>query len=133
MKKLNLVGVRKTWFGVTIKKIVAKVYIQDGKVIVESGNEKVKEDLQREIDRLAYQGAFMINTNIEKRDKQGNLIQHQRFVKLCKPDNPKFLDSLRSATWFWHKKIFGGYEIYQTISKIVAIYKKIYKEVLYEN
>ena len=35
------------------------------------------------------------------------------------PNELGFLDGLRSAGWFWDDKIFDGYEIYETISKVV--------------
>jgi len=118
MKKLKLVGIKKIWFW-EIRRVVAEVFVQEGKVIVESRNPKIKEDLQREIDQFAYRRGFLFRWSKDIKDKQGRIIRHELWARNQKPGDPGFLEALRGTTWFWKDKKFGGYEIYETISKIV--------------
>ncbi|MBI5401492.1 hypothetical protein HZB05_01540 [Candidatus Wolfebacteria bacterium] len=119
MKKLKLVGIKKGWFGRKIKKNVADIYVQDNKVIVESKYQKSREELQKELDRLAYIGAFGIRKSREIKDKKGNVTDIQDFQINQRPGDQKFLEALAGCGWFWDDKKFDGYEVYETISKIV--------------
>jgi len=120
MKKIKLVGIKKGWFGRKIKKIVADIYVQNGKVIVESKYPELKEGLQKELDRFAYTtGAFGIRKSRYIKDKKGNVMDIQLIQINQKPGDLEFLEALLGATWFWSDKKFDDYEIYETISKIV--------------
>lgn len=119
MKKIKLVGIKKGWFGREIQKIVADIYVQDGKVIVESKYPKIKEELQKELDLVAYTtGAFGIRKCRYIKDKKGNETDIQLIQINQKPGDPKFLEAVLDS-WFWDDKKFDGFEIYETISKIV--------------
>jgi hypothetical protein len=50
MKKLKLYGEKKIFGPFKKKGFIAEVFVVDGKVVVESKNKKVKEELQKEID-----------------------------------------------------------------------------------
>ncbi|MCX6813025.1 MAG: hypothetical protein NTV77_00820 [Candidatus Azambacteria bacterium] len=126
MKKIKLVGIKKGWFGREIEKIIADIYVQDGKVIVESKYPKLKEELQKELDGLAYTtGAFGIRKCRDVIDEKGRNVTELYQINQ-KPGDAKFLEALLGAVWFWgekkfndYKKEFGGYLIIPTISKIV--------------
>ncbi|MBI5401491.1 hypothetical protein HZB05_01535 [Candidatus Wolfebacteria bacterium] len=118
MKKLKLIGIKKGWFGREIQKIVADIYVQDGKVVVESKDQKEKEKLQKAInDRLEYPGAFGIRKSRDIKDKRGIVTELYQITQ--KPGDPQFLEALTSAFGFWHDKKFGDYQIIPTISKII--------------
>lgn len=120
MRKLKLVGIKKGWFGREIKKIVADIYVQDNKVVVESKDQKEKEKLQKEInDRLAHIIPFGIRKSREIKDEKGNVTGGELYQINQKPGDPKFLEALKGAFGFWSGKKFGGYLIIPTISKIV--------------
>jgi len=120
MRKIKLIGIKKGWFGREIEKIIADIYVQDGKVIVESKYQKEKEELQKELNRLAYTtGAFGIRKSWDIKDKKGNVTNTQYGQINQRPGDPKFLEAVLASTWFWHDKKFDDYEIIPTISKIV--------------
>lgn len=119
MKKLKLVGIKKGWFGRKIKKIVADIYVQDGKVVVESKDREEARKLQKEINYRAVQAIpFGIRKCREIKDEKGRNVTELYQINQ-KPGDPLFLEALASAFGFWIDKKFGDYEVYETISKIV--------------
>jgi len=121
MKKLKLVGIKKGWFGRDIQKVVADIYVKDGEIVVESKDKKASDKLQKELNkRLAYKGGFGLGKSTEKRSKNGELLEHVSYVVLTKPDDPEFLNTLKSGGFFgfWMNEKFGDYEVYETLSEI---------------
>ena len=122
MKKLKLLGIKKGLFGREVRKVVADIYVKDGKIVVESKDKKAGDKLQKELNRrLSWKGGFYLGKSREKRDKNGELLEHVIYGVFTKPDEPKFLNTLRSRGFsgFWSTENFGDYEIHIGLSKIV--------------
>ncbi len=119
MKKLNLVGIKKGWFGRRIKKIIAVIYVKDGRVMVESKCQKIKKQLQAEIDKVAYDGVFGIPKYKNVKDAKGRVINNEVWEQHQKPKDPQFLEAFKASTWFWFDKEYDDYKINPLISDIV--------------
>ncbi|HDO23757.1 MAG TPA: hypothetical protein ENG99_00905 [bacterium] len=117
MKKIKLVGIKKGWLGRKIEKVVADVYVKNGKIVVESKYKKDADKLQKELNKmLANKGGLYLKKSREKRDKSGELLEHVQYIVLKKPDDPEFSDALRSS--ISHEE-FGDYTIYPGIFRDV--------------
>lgn len=119
MKKLKLYGEKKWFFGFKRRGFVAEVYVSDGKVVVFSNNSRLREELQREIDKeIAHN--FITRTRAIREEKPGlsrPIVYH--IAEPRKPGDPDFLETLKDQSAFWSTQIFDGYEISGVQSRII--------------
>jgi len=121
MKKLKLYAEKKI-LGIVFKKgFVADAYVKDGNVIIESKNKKLKEEIERAINKaLAFkENYFYYRTGEEYFNKKTGHWGHRTYMVYQKPADPKFLNALKDDESFWETKKFAGYEIEPLFSKIV--------------
>ena len=86
---------------------IATFYIENNKLIIDSQDQKVKDDLYREINSLTDSGGIFIFNYIFKDDDMfldGALIN---------TDNSNFLYALKNCSYLWQSnKTYGGHTIY---------------------
>ena len=118
MKKLRLYGEKKIFLWFKSKRFIADVYVQDGKVVVDSKNSQIKRELLKEIDErikadLIYRGRGIWE------EKDGKRI-HYDVLEPQRPGDIYFLETLLNGySAFWGEKTFGGYTISDIFSKII--------------
>lgn len=86
---------------------VATLYIENNKLVIESEDQKVKDDLYREINALTENGGIFIFEYVFKND--------DFFLEgaLANVDNPNFLYALKNCSYLWQSnKTYGGHTIY---------------------
>lgn len=121
MKKLKLYGEKKT-LGIVLRKgFIAEVYVKDGKVIIESKNKKIKEEIEKVINEVLSEKEdyFYYRTGDEYFNKKTGHWGYRTYMVPQKPTDPEFLEALKDSDWFWEDEKFGGYEIDPIFSKIV--------------
>ncbi len=119
MKKLKLYGEKKWLFGFKRRGFVAEVCVNDGKVVVFSKNSRLRDELQREIDKRAAHN-FITRTKAIREEKPGlprPNIHH--IAEPRKPEDHDFLETLKDQSAFWSTQIFDGYEISGVQSRII--------------
>ena len=119
MKKLKVVGIKKGWIRKKVRKVVAEIWVENGRVIVKAKDPVVGDLWQKEIEREVKIGAFRIGKHKLIEDKDGRLLEHHAIESPRKLSDPDFLKAVRGALWFWEGKKMGAYEIYETISEVV--------------
>jgi hypothetical protein len=110
MKKLKLYGEKKIFGPFKKKGFIAEVFVVDGKVVVESKNKKVKEELQKEIDEGIKNDEITISRSVWEEFPDGRKA-HYHLAEPKKPTDPKFLNALRDYSELWSTHTFAGYEI----------------------
>ena len=96
MKKLELFGFRKNFFGREVRKQIATIYVRDGKVVVESEMPKLREILQQAIEHEAYSEKGIESVGTLEGEGGG----------FHKPEDSNFLEELRMAN-LWVQKDEG--------------------------
>jgi len=118
MRKLKLYGEKKIFGPFKKKGFIAEVFVVDGKVVVESKDKKVKEELQKEIEEDIKNNAITLSRGVWEEWPDGRKV-HYHLAEPKKPTDPKFLDALRDYSALWDTHTFGGYEISGLLSKFV--------------
>lgn len=113
MKKIKLTGVKEGWFGRKVKKHIADLYVQDGKVVLDSKYKGSKE-LEEEINEAANREVFRKKYGDDSREEGPTF-----WMTSKKPEDPDFLGALRDTPGFFLGKKLGKYEVNMTLSKIV--------------
>jgi len=114
MKSLKIIGEKRYWLGLTIRRNIAQIYIMERKIVVYSKNQVIKSKLQDELNRIAYSGVFTFPVKqIQNNAKEEFIMNINQ-----RPGDDLFLLALKNAHWFWQSKEFDGYKILGAISII---------------
>ena len=105
MKKLKIKALKKGLFGKR-EKIIAEVWVENGKVKVKAINEKIEKEILADIVPAAYGRGFRIAPS---REEQG---YYQKI------NDPEFLKAIMYAD-FWGHKIYDGWDVLPVASKVV--------------
>lgn len=111
MKVLRLFGVKKGWFGRRVKKVVARIYVKDGKVVIESKLPSFRA-LRDKIQEIGDLGGFGIEDCISTPHSRADVI-----VSRHKTDDPKFLEALAYYHVFYNE--FDGWIIGASRNSVV--------------
>lgn len=87
--------------------LIAKLYVENKNLIIESADQKVKEDLYKEINTLIENGGVYIFNYVFKDD---DMLLNGALVNV---DNSNFLYALKNCSYLWSSnKTYGGHVIY---------------------
>ena len=122
MIKLLIYGHKKIFGLINKKGFIAEIHVADGKAIVEAKDQKVKSDIEQEIQYWldSEGGGPPIPRHQLIKNEKGEVIRHIASEYPQKPIDPEFLQALYGRLPAAEsKKIFGGYKILFNGSKIV--------------
>ena len=111
MKVLNLSGVKKGWFGRRVKKVVARIYVKDGRVVIKSKLPSflaLRDEIQRIGDTIGFGVIDCVSTPYSREDI---------IVSEHKTDDPQFLEALAYWNTLYHE--FDGWVIGASRNPIV--------------
>ncbi|MBU4204985.1 CpXC domain-containing protein, partial [Patescibacteria group bacterium] len=87
--------------------LIANLYIDNKKLIIESKDQKVKDDLYKSINALTENGGIFLFEYIFRND---DLFLEGALVNI---NHPSFLYALKNCSYLWQSnKVYGGYTIY---------------------
>lgn len=125
MEKLKIYG-RKPGF----KGFIADIYVQDGKLIVESEDPQVKQDLEKALKEATLDEEFTIGARAggEGETEEG-LIAYYTYIERLKPGDDGYLLALRARPVFGSDSLedwkagkgrkIGDYEMDTSLSRII--------------
>lgn len=106
MKKLKIKATKKGLFGRRIEKIIAEVWVENGKVRVKAINEKIEKQLLKNIEPAAYGRGFLISPSREEPGCFQNV------------NDPDFLKAIMYSDRLIHET-YDGWDILPVASKVV--------------
>ena len=110
MKKLKLYGEKDSFAG-----YIGKIYVKDKKIIIDSSDEKFKQDLLKELNKLLKKDSFYISKDkmyIENEERT-----HVSCAIKQSLSDEFFLEAIRENVFLSEK--YGGYKISWLLSKII--------------
>lgn len=100
-------------------KHIATLYVDNNKLRIDSEDQKVKDDLYREINALTENGGIFLFEYVFKND---DLFLEGAMVNI---DHPNFLYALKNCSYLWQSnKTYGGYIIYGFNSSLFELENK---------
>lgn len=121
MKKLKLYGEKKLILGFKTEGFVATIYVEGGKVRIDSKNSGLREALTDQIGRAVAAGSIhMVKPiKISPNPNEGHLGGIAHGIMPQKPGDDKFLEALQYDEMIWASGNFAGYKISGALSKII--------------
>ena len=96
------------------REFIATISVKDNKVIVDTEDAKVKDDLLKEINHLINTGGIFVFEHEFSNDN------YTLLGGLMKPQDPYFLYAIKNSSYLWRSdKKYGGYTIYGFRSVLV--------------
>jgi len=100
-------------------KLIATLYVENNKLIIDSQDQKVKDDLYKEINALTENGGIFLFEYVFKND---NLFFEGALVNT---DNSNFLYALKNCSYLWNSnKTYGERVIYGFDSSLFELKNK---------
>lgn len=125
MEKLKIYG-RKPGF----KGFIADIYVQNGKLIVESEDPQVKQDLEKALKEATLDEEFTIGARAGgERETEDGSIAYYTYIERLKPGDDGYLLTLRARPVFGSDSLddwkagkgrkIGDYEMDTSLSRII--------------